>query len=199
MSRQCRLAIADEDGLARRRLHDQLTQLGRQVVVDAANGEQLIDGINQLRPDLIVADAALINLDAALRLVAQQRRLPMVVVADRISEATLAQLLNLNVFGCLLKPARSEELNATIIIALERHDELDKLRQELDDARRDLDDRKTIERAKGMLMKHLRVDEEQAYEKMRRAARMNRQKLIDVARSMLLTGALLDDEESHDR
>ena len=56
---------------------------------------------------------------------------------------------------------------------------------ELSAARRALDDRKTIERAKGILMARFNLTEHEAYERMRTASMEQNKRLVDVAEAML--------------
>lgn len=53
--------------------------------------------------------------------------------------------------------------------------------------RRRLEDRKTVERAKGLLMRRLGVDEEEAYRLLRSEAMRRREELGAVARAVLMT------------
>jgi response regulator NasT len=59
------------------------------------------------------------------------------------------------------------------------------LRAELADARTELQDRKTIDRAKGLLMQRQGLTEQAAYEKLRKTAMDKGLKLGEVARRML--------------
>jgi hypothetical protein len=63
--------------------------------------------------------------------------------------------------------------------------ELAEMSQELLSVRATLDERKIIERAKGVLMAHQGINEEQAYVTMREKAMSQNKKLIDIAKSVL--------------
>lgn len=56
-----------------------------------------------------------------------------------------------------------------------------------------MEERKLVERAKALLMKRARIDEAEAYLRLRQAARNNRQQLAEVARGILLAEGLLGD------
>ncbi len=68
---------------------------------------------------------------------------------------------------------------------------LQSLDQELSALRVTLDERKQIERAKGLLMQHRGLSEEEAYTTLRRLAMSQNRKLIDIAAAMLTIAEVL--------
>ncbi len=73
-------------------------------------------------------------------------------------------------------------------MAIRRYEEFQTLKHEADDLRQALADRKLIERAKGLLMKHLNLDEQEAFRKLQKLASSKNKKLIEIA-EMVLTMA----------
>jgi response regulator NasT len=59
------------------------------------------------------------------------------------------------------------------------------LEQEVEELRQQLDDRKLVERAKGVVMRMLQVDEEDAFFRLRKHASNRNRKLADVAREVI--------------
>ena len=59
------------------------------------------------------------------------------------------------------------------------------LRQEASDLRQALEDRKLVERAKGVVMRRLAVDEEDAFRRLQKVASVHNHKLTAVARGVL--------------
>jgi hypothetical protein len=64
---------------------------------------------------------------------------------------------------------------------------------ELETARASLKERKTVERAKGLLMAHRRLTEEEAYKQLRRMAMNQNRRLVDVAEALLAMADVLPD------
>ena len=56
---------------------------------------------------------------------------------------------------------------------------------ELETVRASLNERKIVERAKGLLMAHRRLSEEEAHKMLRQTAMNQKRRLVDVAESML--------------
>jgi response regulator NasT len=84
----------------------------------------------------------------------------------------------------LTNPVKPVDLQAVIILAVLRFEHFQQLSKEAADLRQALEDRKVIERAKGVVMKRLCVDEEEAFRRLRKAASDHNQKLVEVAQNI---------------
>ncbi len=91
-----------------------------------------------------------------------------------------------------------ERIRPILDVAMARFQHEQALRQELADTRSELDelsaelrDRKTIDRAKGLLMQRQKLSEQAAYEKLRKTAMDKGLKLAEVAQRMLDVADLL--------
>jgi response regulator NasT len=78
-------------------------------------------------------------------------------------------------------------------VAIARFSEFQALRQELDSAKSSLEERKVIERAKGRLMERLRLSEDEAFRRLRRAAMNSRRPMIEIARAVLVSESVTED------
>jgi len=76
-------------------------------------------------------------------------------------------------------------------VAVARFAQFHELRSELDKARITLAERKLIEKAKGILMKRRKVDEDEAYRLMRRMAMDQKARLIEIANKIIEAAELL--------
>jgi len=68
---------------------------------------------------------------------------------------------------------------------------LQRISDELTEARQALNERKTIEKAKGVLMQSQGLDEEQAYKQLRQAAMDNNKRILDVAENVISVAEML--------
>ena len=87
-----------------------------------------------------------------------------------------------------LDPAR---LKAIVDVAIARFENFQTLRAQLADAEGRLEERKLVERAKGLLMKSRKLDEETAYAALRRMAMDRKLKLGEVAQRIIDAADLL--------
>ena len=76
-------------------------------------------------------------------------------------------------------------------IAKARFEQDQSLRNELKKTKSQLEERKTIERAKGIIMKSRSLSEDDAYKALRKLAMNKNQKLIDVAEDVVSVSELL--------
>jgi CheY-like chemotaxis protein len=80
---QLRVCLAEDNQDVREALKALLAVLGHEVVCDVADGEALIQSVKQTDIDLVIADLDMPLLDglAAAELIAQQRKLPFILVS----------------------------------------------------------------------------------------------------------------------
>jgi len=78
-----------------------------------------------------------------------------------------------------------ERVMPIVEVAVARFREFQSLRQELEDTKTKLADRKIIEKAKGVLMRKRQMDEDQAYQFLRKTAMSRNLKLTEVARVLI--------------
>jgi len=82
-------------------------------------------------------------------------------------------------------------LKPIVDVAIARFEEHQNLKQELTAATQKLSDRKTVEKAKGILMKTRKLDEDQAYAALRKLAMERAQPLVKVAGDVVAMANLL--------
>lgn len=85
----------------------------------------------------------------------------------------------------LVKPVKPADLLSAISLAVLRSEHFQQLSQEAATLRQALEDRKVIERAKGIVMKRLHVEEPEAFRRLRKWAANENRKLIEVAHLVL--------------
>ncbi len=86
---------------------------------------------------------------------------------------------------------RADRLKPIIDAAVARFNMFRRMRMELDATKRALEERKTIDRAKGYLMKARGIDEATAYALLRRTAMDRGRKVVDVAEALITAAGLL--------
>jgi len=194
MSSSLRIAVADDEPRMREYYREALARMGHEVAVAASTGRELVDGCRTARPDLVLTDIKMPDLDgidAAVE-IGKGDPAPIILVSAYHDDDLLERARGGHVFGFLVKPIKQDDLKAAIAIAMQRFDQFRALRDEAGGLRQALEDRKLIERAKGILMKKAGVDEEEAFRRLRRLARDNNQKLVEVARMIFKAEAAFE-------
>jgi response regulator NasT len=180
------IAVADDETDTREYLVELLHRLGHQAVA-VADGRQLAELCRVSTPDLIISDIRMPGPDG-IEAVAEVNRahpVPVILVSAYHDPALFARAAVPHVMAYLVKPIKQADLEAAIALALPRFRHNRALAEEAAEARQALEDRKVIERAKGSVARRLRLDEEEAFRRLRKRASDVNRKLVDVAREVL--------------
>ncbi len=147
----------------------------------------LAERLAQLQPDLIIVDSESEARDALEHVVLATREAPRPIVMFTNDEDTthVKDAVAAGVCAYIVAGLAPQRIRPILDVAMARFAHEQALRAELADARTELQDRKTIDRAKGLLMQRQSLSEQAAYEKLRKTAMDKGLKLGEVARRML--------------
>jgi response regulator NasT len=190
-----RIIIADDELDMREFLEETLRRLGHQVTAVAETGRQLVEFCRADRPDLVITDIRMPDMDGldAARAIYDMEPLPVIVITAYHDAEFVQRAQEHHVLAFLVKPIKDADLAPAIAIVLRRFAELESLRQENQNLSQALQDRKVIERAKGLLMKQGPMDEEAAFKRLQKIARDQRKKMAEVAQMVVTTFDALSD------
>ena len=87
---------------------------------------------------------------------------------------------------------KRERVKPILDMAISRFNAFNRLSQELEAARNELAERKTIERAKGILMRNRGIGEDEAYRLLRKTAMNQGRRIIEVAEGLVISVGLLE-------
>jgi response regulator NasT len=188
MTEPLRIAVADDEPDMRDYFSRILPRLGHRVVAVAATGAELVEKCRAERPDLVITDIKMPDLDGldAAAAITRERPVPVILVSAYHDAELVRRAEADHVMGYLVKPIKQNDLAPTIALAMRRFEQLAALRREAADLRQALEDRKVIERAKGALMKRAGLDEAEAFRRLQKTASERNLKLVEVARMLLV-------------
>jgi AmiR/NasT family two-component response regulator len=189
MNERLRVAVADDELDMREFLDETLRRLGHDVVAVVENGQQLVEACRSERPDLVITDIRMPELDGldAAQSIYNVRPVPIIVITAHHDREFVERAQERHVLAFLVKPIDENDLQPAIAIALRRFDEFQALRQENQTLAQALQDRKIIERAKGLLMQQAQLDEAAAFKRLQKLARDQRKKMAEVAQMIVTT------------
>ena len=184
-----RVLVAEDDDNARSLLTDLLTTLGHTVVAEVSTGREAIERAKDVVPDVVLLDVHMPDgsgIEAAEHITQSVPGVAVVLfsgdhtvtLSDRDVTATAA-------IAFLPKPAPPRALDSTIRLAATRAKELLSARQDAESARQALENRKTIERAKGILMRRTGSSEQEAYRILQRTSQDRSVPMVEIARAVL--------------
>jgi AmiR/NasT family two-component response regulator len=186
MNRTLRVLVADDERDMREYLEQLVARLGHQAA-GAANGRQLLELCRRVEPDLVITDIKMPDMDgiAVAEAVNQERETPIILVSAHHDAALLARASRKNIMGYLIKPVGPADVEAAIVVAMARFDQYQETSREAISLKQALQERKLIERAKGIVMKRLGTDEDDAFRRLRKLASDGNLKLSAAARRVL--------------
>lgn len=188
-----RIIAADDEPVMRKFYREILERLGHTVVHVAEDGAELVRKCNELQPDMVLTDIKMPDLDGleAADQICRDREVPIIVVSAHHNSELLDRASERHVLAYLLKPVKESNVEAAIVIALRRFGEFQTLHSEAASLRQAIEDRKIIEQAKRILMQQTTTDEPEAFRKLQKLARSKSQKLVEVARMIVVSAELM--------
>jgi response regulator NasT len=164
-----------------------LLEAGYDLVASLPADMYLPERIAQLQPDLIIIDAESDARDVLEHIVIASRdeRRPIVLFTEDATTASMDAAMAAGVSAYIVAGLQAERIQPVLNVALARFRQEQKLLDELADTRHKLAERKIVERAKGVLMAHQNLSEDQAYQKLRSMAMNKKLKLAEIAQRIL--------------
>lgn len=165
-----------------------LTNLGYLVVGEVADGTSAVNLARELRPDIVIMDIKMPDLDGidAARLLTQERIAPVVLLTAYSQSELIERAKEAGVVGYIVKPIRESDLAPAIEVALARFGELRALEREVGDLKDALETRKLVDRAKGILMDSQGLSEAQAFRRIQTMSMNTRKSMKQVAEAIVL-------------
>jgi response regulator NasT len=182
-----RVVVAEDEAIIRMDIVETLIENGFDVVGEAGDGLEAVAQATSLKPDLVVMDIKMPNLDgisAAKQL--SELKIPVVLLTAFSQRELFEQAAEAGAMAYVLKPFNANDLLPAIEIALSRHSELLALESEISDLGERLETRKLVDRAKGLLLaKKLVPDEPEAFRWIQKASMDRRLTMSDVSKTII--------------
>ena len=164
LSKSLRILIAEDEYLVLMATKSYVEQLGHEVIGVATDGEIAVELALEKKPDLVIMDINMPNLDGmeAIKKINETLFIPSIIVSGYHDEHLISRATEEGVLYYLLKPIDIKELKIAINISMARFEEFKVLHEELKVPKNALEARKYIERAKGILMDRMNLKEPEA-------------------------------------
>ncbi|NLD73842.1 MAG: response regulator [Chloroflexi bacterium] len=184
-----RVVIADDESVITMDLREMLTNLGYLVVGEAGDGRSAVNLARELRPDLVLMDIKMPDLDGieAARILTEERIAPTVLLTAFSQRDLVERAKEAGVVGYLVKPIQEADLAPAIEVALSRFAEFRELEKEVDDLQDQLETRKLVDRAKGILMDSQGLSEADAFRRIQKMSMNTRKSMKEIAQAVILT------------
>lgn len=188
-----RVLLIDDGAHRVHLIQQELARQGCDVVGVIDQATLIHDCVLRLKPDVVIVDSESPTRDTLENLATLNAQMPRPVVmfSEDGSDDPMRRALKAGVSAYVVADLRPERLAPVLQVAIARFEQDLALRQELSRAQAQLSARKSIERAKGILMSEMGLDEDAAYKRMRRLAMDRAVPLAEVADRIIDAQSLL--------
>ncbi|MGB1109645.1 MAG: ANTAR domain-containing response regulator [Gammaproteobacteria bacterium] len=182
-----RVLVVDTDSERAKSLEAALTGLGHEVLRHNANQRVLSQSVRDMDPDIVLCDIDFPDRDVFedMDVIKRDWPRPVVMFAQDSTRECVQQAIRSGVSAYVADGLKAERLQPIIEVAIARFEEIQGLRSELETTKAKLAERKTIERAKGMLMKARGMSEDEAFKTLRKLAMDKNKTLAEVCDSVI--------------
>lgn len=188
-----KITVIEQDPARARDIIDALRDGGWADVTVISEMSALARVLAKSEPDLVLIDLAnpsrdmLENLSAA----AGSNHRPVAMFVDQSDDEMTKAAVAAGLSAYVVDGMRKDRVKPVLETAIARFQMMAQMRSELDAAKKALEDRKTLDRAKGLLMRAKGMSEDEAYGLLRKTAMDQGRKVIDVAHALVTAADLL--------
>ena len=188
-----RIAVVEKDRERARLIVDGLCEAGDYTITVFGDDTGLAKKLSDLNPDLVLIDVEPPSRDVLeeLTIVSSPMERPVAMFVDRSDDAVTKAAIEAGVSAYVVDGLRKERIKPVLDAAIARFHMFSQIRTELTATKAALAERKTIDRAKGILMKSKGLSEEEAYGLLRKTAMDQGRKVADVAQALVTAADLL--------
>ncbi len=189
--------IIDENLARAAIIEDGLRAAGHARVSVISDIKGVMRQIEDLAPDVIVMDLGNPNRDFLEHMfrVSKASGKPVAMFVDRSDDQAMRDAIEAGVSAYVVDGLKQERIKPILDLAILRFRAFEQIRAERDTALQALDDRKSLDRAKGIIMKLKGVAEDEAYALLRATAMNQGKRVADIAQAVIASASLLHGEE----
>ena len=187
------MLLVDDSEERRLSVEYSLAEVGCEVVGYASSRDNLLLRVNQDRPDVVIIDTESPGRDTleSLETVQSESPRPIVMFTQDDNGETITRATRAGVSAYVVDGLSQKRVRPILDAAIERFQQFSRLSDELEKTRAQLTERKTIDKAKAILMKQRGMSEDEAYKAMRELAMKNNKRIAEIADSVVAAAKLL--------
>ena len=187
------IVIIDDSKLRATILEEGLREAGYTEIDIVPPRGAFVARLERMAPDVVLIDLGNPSRDSLEEMLTVSRALarPIAMFVDQSDEAMIGAAIDAGVSAYVVDGLRKERVRPVVDLAIRRFNAFAKLRSELDEARTELATRKTLDKAKAILIETHGLAEPEAYALLRTTAMNQGRRLVDVAEALISASAML--------
>ncbi|MCD9147328.1 ANTAR domain-containing response regulator [Pseudophaeobacter flagellatus] len=193
MHKDLNILVVEADHAKAQDILEALKEGGWTTATVIASAAALERTLTQQDPDIILIDLANPDRDTLEHLcfVSNARNRPVAMFVDQTDNAMTQAAISAGLSAYVVNGLQKDRIKPVLETAIARFSMIAKMQSELEAAKQALADRKTIDRAKGLLISARNISEDEAYSLLRKTAMDQGRKVIDVAAALVTAADLL--------
>lgn len=187
-----RVVIAEDEAIIRLDLKETLEEEGYVVVGETGRGDKAVELVREHKPDLAILDIKMPGMDglSAARAIKAEGICATLILTAFSQREIIEEARDAGALAYLVKPFQKSDLIPAIEVAIGRFKELRALNGEVDALEEQLEARKSIDRAKGVLIDKFAMTESDAFGFIQRSA-MNHRTTMKAVADKVVSGEIV--------
>ena len=182
-----RIMLCDDASFMRMTLKKILEKADHEVVAEAASGDVCLEKYKTFKPDIVLMDITMPEMDGitAAKLITEEKIAPVLLLTAFSQSDMVKRATDAGVLAYLVKPVQESNLFPAMEVAISRYQEMQQLEDELFKVKDTLAMRKTLDRAKGILMDAHGLTESEAFRRIQQYSMAKRKTIKEVAEAII--------------
>lgn len=184
---ELRVLLIDDDRGRSALLEQALNDAGYTVIARFGTGDNIATLVGEHQPDVIIVDLDSPDRDTLehMHTITRDQPRPIVMFAEDQDSSAIHKAIKAGVSAYIVDGLSSQRVKPVMEVAIARFREYQALRDELERTKVSLEERKLVDRAKALLIKRQGMNEEEAYQALRKLAMDRGIKLVEAARNII--------------
>ena len=186
--RKLRIIIADDDPIIRLDLKKMLEDCQYDVIGEAGDGAKAVEMARNLKPDVAILDIMMPEMDGidAAKFITDEKISPVLLLTAYSQIDLVNRAKDAGVYSYLVKPFKEADLMPQIEVAIARWEAFLKIEEQANDLEDKLETRKSVDRAKGILMDQYGLKEQEAFRRIQVQSMNTRKSMREIAEAIII-------------
>jgi response regulator NasT len=183
-----RIVIADDEPIICMDLKRMLEDCNYDVVAEAGDGQKAVEAARNFKPDAVILDIRMPEMDGidAAKIITQENIAPVLLLTAYSQLDLVNRAKEAGIFSYLVKPFKESDLMPQIEVAVAQWNAMQKVEEQARDLEEKLETRRSVDRAKGILMDQYGLKEQEAFRRIQLQSMNTRKTMREIAEAIII-------------